>query len=144
MTVLVLRIEGATGLANRTKVTGNATLTVVLDGTVPQCVVDAVNGGIAKLKQSVISLRDTLPYLRFQDGFWTCVTSANVKFRVTVLTEAFITPLSILGFYVTGAVGWLISWSRALRKYSCDDFRFCFVFVCSACRKLAARAFGDE
>ncbi len=51
MAVLVLRIEGATGLANRTKVTGNSTLTVVLDGTVPQCVVDAVNGGIARLKQ---------------------------------------------------------------------------------------------
>jgi hypothetical protein len=110
MTVLVLRIEGATGLANRTKVTGNSTLTVVLDGTVPQCVVDAVNGGIARLKQSVISLRDTLPYLRFQDGFWTCVTSSNVKFRVTILTEAFIAPLSSLGFYTTGAIGWLITW----------------------------------
>ncbi len=106
MVVLVLRIEGAVGLAQRTKVTGNSTMTVVLDGTVPQSVVDAVNAGIAQLKQSVISLRDTLPYLRFQDGFWTCVTAANVKFRVTILTEAFVTPLASLGFFTVGAVGW--------------------------------------
>lgn len=108
--ILVLRVTGAAGLARNAHGASNLNLEIVLDGIVPEAVVSACNAALTGLASNVLSLAQTLPILRFQDGFWTFVCSCAAKFRLTVVTEGFLMPIFALGYYLdvgiasTGAV----------------------------------------
>jgi stress response protein SCP2 len=96
--LLVMRVVGAAGLSRTAKGATNLNLEIVLDGIVPQAVVSACNTALAALATSVLSLSQVLPILRYQDGYWTFVCACAAKFRMTILTEAFLIPLTGLGY----------------------------------------------
>ena len=96
--LLVMRISGAACLSRTARGASNLNLEIVLDGIVPECVVSACNTALATLAGSVLSLAQVLPTLRYQDGYWTFVCACAAKFRVTILTEGFLMPISGLGY----------------------------------------------
>ena len=72
-------------------------LEIVLDGIVPQAVVSACNTALAALAASVLSLSQVLPIPVPRRLLDVCLCVFD-KFRMTILTEAFLIPLTGLGY----------------------------------------------
>uniref|UniRef100_A0A7S3NMI6 Uncharacterized protein n=1 Tax=Aureoumbra lagunensis TaxID=44058 RepID=A0A7S3NMI6_9STRA len=87
-------------IVNVNQTTTNNTLTIHLDGIVPEDVIREMDQALDKLRSTVLSLNRSIPKLRYADGFWTLSCSVSAKYRTTMITEAIALPLIKLGYRI--------------------------------------------
>ena len=82
--LLLVRVEGAARLNSQATKASSLNLTIILDGIVTQSTVEAINLSLGKLRESLISLKGSLPAsLRYQDGCATRDALSSSLFRFT-------------------------------------------------------------